>query len=148
GPGEKPVCNHGHVHDHHHHHDHGHEHEHAHSHGPAYSWVGLAFGLALHTLIDGIALGATVASEAVLHSDAARVGLLGLGTFLAVLLHKPLDAMSITTVMHAGQWSPRAIAWINFAFSLMCPLGAALFYFGVDFLGPQQSIVVGTALAF
>lgn len=133
----------------HSHHDHGHHHHH-HDHptpGTAYSWIGLAVGLALHTLIDGMALGATVASESLLHDD-AHFHLLGLGTFLAVALHKPLDAMSITTVMHAGKWSERTIGWINFAFALMCPLGAALFYFGVDSLGAHQSLVIGSALAF
>lgn len=146
-PGELPVVQpqaaHSHAHGHHHHH------HHPAGPGVAYSWVGLAFGLALHTLIDGMALGATVASEALLHDHQHETfALLGLGTFLAVLLHKPLDAMSITTVMEAGQWSPRAISWINFAFSLMCPAGAALFYFGVDALGEHQSLVVGLALAF
>ncbi len=129
-------------------HDHGHHHhQHAHGPGTAYSWVGLAFGLALHTMIDGMALGASVASEALLH-DAGALGMMGLGTFLAVALHKPLDAMSITTVMHSGKWSDKSIAWINLAFALMCPLGAALFYFGAGTLGEQQSLVVGTALAF
>lgn len=124
-----------------------HGHHHAHGPGVAYSWVGLAIGLALHTLIDGMALGASVASEALLH-DTGVLGMMGVGTFLAVALHKPLDAMSITTVMHAGKWSDTAIAWINFAFALMCPLGAALFYFGAGSLGAQQALVVGTALAF
>lgn len=133
-------------------HDHGHHyHHHHHDHAApatAYSWLGLAFGLALHTLIDGMALGATVASESLFHAGDSSFHLLGLGTFLAVALHKPLDAMSITTVMHAGKWSDRTIGWINFAFSLMCPLGAALFYFGVDAMGEHQALVVGTALAF
>src|SRR5262245_3460100 len=56
---------HAHVHEtgtqHAHHHDHGHEKGPAHTH--AFSWVGLAFGLSLHTLIDGLALGAAVAAE-------------------------------------------------------------------------------------
>jgi zinc and cadmium transporter len=30
----------------------------------------------------------------------------------------------------------------------MCPLGAALFYFGVDAFGAHQSLIVGLALAF
>jgi zinc and cadmium transporter len=151
-----PNCQHDHEHDHglvalnpyqppaHHHH---HHHDHSHAPGVGYSWVGLAFGLALHTLIDGMALGATVASEGLLHHD-AQFHLLGLGTFLAVLLHKPLDAMSITTVMHAGKWTEKTIGWINFTFALMCPLGAALFYFGVDAFGSHQSLIVGLALAF
>jgi zinc and cadmium transporter len=70
------------------------------------------------------------------------------GVFLAILLHKPLDAMSITTVMAAGGWSRRARATNNLLFALMCPLGALLFYFGVDSLGDNRDYMVAAALAF
>jgi zinc and cadmium transporter len=124
------------------HHDH-HHHAHAHQ-APAHSmsWVGIALGLALHTLIDGVALGA------VMLGGSAGVGLIGIGVFLAILLHKPLDAMSITTIMQAGGWSQGARATTNLLFALMCPLGALLFYFGVDFLADTQNYVVAAALAF
>jgi zinc and cadmium transporter len=130
---------------HHDHHDHGHDH--AHSHAPktpahGLSWVGIALGLALHTLIDGVALGA------VMHGGSAQAGLIGIGVFLAILLHKPLDAISIVTVMEAGGWSRGARATTNAVFALMCPLGALLFFFGVDFLADSQNHVVAAALAF
>jgi len=125
--------------EHHHHHDlpeSGQAHR--------FSWLGIALGLGLHTLIDGVALGAVLQSEA----GQALGGLLGLGVFLAILLHKPLDAMSITTVMEAGGWSLPARRLANAAFALMCPLGALLFYFGVDLLGGNRDMVVAAALAF
>ncbi|MCA9006401.1 MAG: ZIP family metal transporter, partial [Planctomycetaceae bacterium] len=59
----------GHSHDHDHDHDCDHHHAHApvHSHSHAHShhlsWVGIAFGLALHTLIDGLALGASIVAD-------------------------------------------------------------------------------------
>ncbi len=109
-----------------------------------FSWLGIALGLGLHTLIDGVALGAVLQSEA----GQAAGGLLGLGVFLAILLHKPLDAMSITTVMEAGGWTTAARRTANAAFALMCPLGALLFYFGVDLLGGSRDLVVAAALAF
>jgi zinc and cadmium transporter len=126
---------------HHDHHDHAHVHQ-----APAHSmsWVGIALGLALHTLIDGVALGAVMLGG----SGSAGVGLIGIGVFLAILLHKPLDAMSITTIMQAGGWSRSARATTNLVFALMCPLGALLFYFGVDFLADAQHYVVAAALAF
>jgi zinc and cadmium transporter len=127
-----------------HHHEHDHEH-HGHDHDhPAHglSWVGVAFGLSLHTLIDGVALGA------VMRGGSVEAGLLGVGVFLAILLHKPLDAMSIVTIMQAGGWSRGARATTNALFALMCPLGALLFYFGVDALVVEQAHVVGVALAF
>jgi zinc and cadmium transporter len=137
---------------HFHQHDFSHEeedlHDH-HDHKPAapvhsMSWLGIALGLGVHTLIDGIALGAVMQAEV---ADGAS-GLVGVGVFLAILLHKPLDAMSITTVMAAGGWSRRARAANNLLFALMCPLGALLFYFGVDFLGESRDYLVAAALAF
>jgi zinc and cadmium transporter len=129
-------------------HDHaGHSHApgHAHEHGsPAHglSWVGLALGLAVHTLIDGVALGA------VMHAGSHTSGVLGIGVFLAIFLHKPLDAMSIVTVMQAGGWSKGARATTNLVFALMCPLGAILFFFGVDVVSAGRDHLVAVALAF
>ncbi len=130
-------------------HDHQHDHGHSHGHGQntpvhSMSWVGIALGLAVHTLIDGIALGAVMQGE--IAQGAA--GIAGVGVFLAILLHKPLDAMSITSVMAAGGWSRSARATNNMLFALMCPLGALVFFFGVDLLGDAADYVVAAALAF
>lgn len=107
------------------------------------SWLGLALGLGLHTVIDGIALGAALQGDA-----GHAAGLVGLGVFLAILLHKPLDAMSITTLMAAGGWGVRARRLANLGFALLCPLGALLFFVGVDMLGEARHHVVAAALAF
>jgi zinc and cadmium transporter len=110
-----------------------------------FSWVGLAFGLSLHTLIDGLALGAAVAAEA---HPGGGFALFGLGTFLAVALHKPLDALSITSLMKAGGWSRQDIWLANIGFALMCPIGAIGFTFGLARLFGEQHVAVGCALAF
>jgi len=138
---------------HFHQHDFSHEedghHDHQHPHAPensehAMSWVGIALGLGLHTLIDGVALGAVMQVGAM---TGAGGGLLGVGVFLAILLHKPLDAMSISTIMAVGGWSKRSRQITNLAFAMMCPLGALLFYFGIDLLADQHNLVVAAALA-
>ena len=117
-------------------------HQHGHAHGM--SWAGIAFGLSVHTLIDGLALGASV------HSATTETGfqLIGFGTFLAVLLHKPLDAVSITSLMAAGGYSRRMMQLVNGGFALMCPLGAVLFLMGVRHFSGYQQEAFGTALAF
>ncbi len=125
------------------HHDHHHHHEQPAAH--SLSWLGVALGLALHTLIDGVALGAVMLGEL---EEGAAAGMAGLGVFLAILLHKPLDAMSITTIMEAGGWDRGARATTNLVFAFMCPLGALLFYFGVDLLADSRNLVVAAALAF
>ncbi|MEP3477617.1 MAG: ZIP family metal transporter [Fuerstiella sp.] len=114
-----------------------------HNHGV--SWIGIAFGLSLHTLFDGIALGASVHMESGLNS---HTWFFGLGTFLAVLLHKPLDAVSISALMVADGWNRQSIAWVNLGFALMCPFGAALFYAGVQHFPGFRTELVGTTLAF
>lgn len=150
------VAGHGHdasqAHSHGSHQQHHGSHDHDHGHPTAVapgvqvhrlSWLGLALGLGLHTLIDGIALGA------VMQGDLGHAtGLLGVGVFLAILLHKPLDAMSITTLMAAGGWGPGARRIANLGFALLCPLGALLFFFGVDLLGEARHYAVAAALAF
>ncbi len=108
------------------------------------SWVGVTLGLGIHTFIDGVALAASVAADAEDHADGR---LLGLGTFLAVLLHKPLDAMSITSLMQVGRWSRLWMRLVNAAFALICPIGAAVFYLGVRYGGLAAS-AVGCAVAF
>ncbi len=120
------------------------EHDH-HERGPnahPLSWLGIALGLGLHTLIDGVALGASIKGGMV-HG----AGWVGLGVFLAILLHKPLDALSITSLMQAGGWSSRARSLANLSFAVLCPVGALLFFWGASQLG-EESYVVGCALAF
>ncbi len=130
---------------HHDHHDH-HEHD-ACLRDNRFSWLGLGLGLAIHTLIDGLALGAAVASGS--RREHWQEGLAeSLAVFLAVALHKPLDALSITSTMAAGGWSPRQRWLANLGFALMCPLGAALFYCGVVRFENWQHTLIGASLAF
>jgi zinc and cadmium transporter len=117
-------------------------HDHGHAHG--ISWAGIAFGLCLHTIIDGLALAASTR----LPVDSAVFYLAGGGTFLAILLHKPLDAFSITSLMMLEGWSIRQIRIVNIVFSLMCPLGALFFVLGVQQFAHYQREILGTALAF
>jgi zinc and cadmium transporter len=134
----------------HHHNAHDHNaHDHgSHHHGPTdvhrMGWVGVFLGLGLHTLIDGVALGASIQAE-LSHSTAWYFA--GLGTFAAISLHKPLDAISITSLMLAGGWSSGARQVVNGLFAALCPLGAALFFMGTMNLADPDSIV-GPALAF
>ncbi|QDV48325.1 ZIP family metal transporter [Gimesia fumaroli] len=136
-----------HKHDHDHDCDHHHAHApvHSHNHSHQLSWIGIALGLALHTLIDGLALGASIIAEQ--HHE-VFLSLFGLGTFLAITLHKPLDAVSITSLMAAGGWSAGWRNAVNIGFALMCPLGALLFFLGVQQFSGIQHIIIGCALAF
>ena len=143
----------GEAHDHDCAHDHDHGHQHSHSHGHSHgdgsvhelSWLGVFIGLALHTLIDGLALGASIQADA-MHGDFWLP--FGIGTFLAVFLHKPLDAISITSLMKASGWSTKSQMAVNISFAAMCPLGAYLFFAGVSKFSGDQATLIGCALAF
>jgi zinc and cadmium transporter len=124
-------------------HTHDHSHNEAHSHD--LSWSGAALGLALHSVLNGVALAAAV-------GHGGDSWLAGLGTFLVIFLHKPFDAMTIGMLMARGR---RSLAWrqsVNTLFALAVPLGALLFYFGLmtDGHSPtgSQQLWVAYALAF
>lgn len=104
------------------------------------SWTGVFFGLSVHTLLDGVAVAAAVRSGAQAWA--------GVGVFLAVLLHKPFGAMSITSLMTAGGLSRGRKLLANVVFALMCPLGAVLFLGGVHVYAGVEAALVGRALAF
>ncbi len=130
----------------------GHGHHHAgHGHHAAdvqrgtTRWMAVLVGLGLHTLMDGVALSSGVVAEA------GHIGhgiLPGFGIFLAVLLHKPLDAVSITSLMHPVT-TPSRRMMVNIGFALMCPLGAFLFWIGASQLsGAWGTSLAGWGLAF
>jgi zinc and cadmium transporter len=126
--------------------EHSHSHAHDHSHvappGGPFTWIGLLVGLSIHTVVDGIALGAVMRAD-----TEAAAGMLGLGVFLAILLHKPLDALSIETVLTAAGKTARLRHTVNVLFSLLCPLTAVLFWYAVD-LTPGDARLLAGALAF
>lgn len=109
------------------------------------SWSGAAIGLSLHSLTEGIALAASVESEA---NVAGAAGLAGLATFLVVFLHKPFDSMTVGTLLAAAGFSNRARHWINLAFALLIPAGAILFLAGMTAGGSGSSAWLGVGLAF
>ncbi len=109
------------------------------------SWTGAALGLMFHTVLNGIALAASV-------EVGVRAGhsswLLGVGTFLVIFLHKPFDALAIGTLMARSGSSKAMRHLINGLFALGIPIGVMLFYFGADsFSGPTDHFL-GIALAF
>lgn len=135
----------GHGHSHGHDHSHGKaESKHLHSHGKA-NWIGLAIGFAVHTVMDGVALAASVIVAAAHHD---HFELYGFGIFLAIVLHKPLDAMSIAWTAKAGGWSKKWMTIANVAFAMMCPLGALAFFIGVDGESERGAAIVAIVLAF
>ena len=111
--------------------------------GASLHWGAAAFGLAAHSLAGGVALASAVVATPHGHSAVAW------GVFLATVVHKPADALTIVSLMlRAG--TPRARAHlVNLGFALMIPAGVLLFGLGVGRLGPEASASwTSAALAF
>jgi zinc and cadmium transporter len=135
-------------------HDHAsHAHEHdddcSGHHHPAPSrhrltWTGAAIGLSVHSLIEGIALAASIEAG---RTEPSGAGLAALGTFLVIFLHKPFDSLTIGTLMTIGRRSANTRHLINAAFSLLVPAGVLAFYLGMTGL-TESSCLVSWALAF
>lgn len=149
---EPHECDHAHSHDHDHGHDghaaHSHDHSHSHDHGShdggaktsSWSSFGLGLGLAVHTLIDGLALGA-----------ALQTGIYeSIAVALAVILHKPIDAAALSVTMRTAGWTwwPRLFA--SFGFASMCPLGALFVLMGFSNSAgtPTTNYLLAILLAF
>jgi zinc and cadmium transporter len=122
-------------------HDHGpgphHHHDVAASTAGRWAWCGALAGLTLHSLADGAALAASV------NADQAA----GFATFLAILLHKPLDSAIIATLMISAGARRGLRTAVNFGYAAVVPLGAAGFLASLPLFGGQREVVVGIALA-
>lgn len=139
-----------------------HEHSHGHGHsagliapeapgeagpgtkGTTLVWSVAAIGLGVHTLIGGVALASAAASSA-----RGQIGAAAWGVFVATLVHKPADALTIVSLMlRAGM--PRPVAHlVNLAFALMIPLGVGLFFAGLRLAGQDAADgITAAALAF
>ena len=130
---EVAACTHAHDHD---------RHDHTrpdHAAGPPgqFTWLGMLVGMAIHTLVDGVALGAAMQAD-----ETGRLP--GLGVMLAITLHQPLDAMSVIGKMIDDGWSRGAQLAVNIGLALLCPAGAALLLSG---LASQSDLGIAVALA-
>lgn len=122
----------------------GHTHSLAERSARSLNWMGVALGLSLHSVFDGLAMAAAVSANHQGHGG----GALGLGTALAVIGHKPFGALAISTLMVAGRATRTSLRWVTVAFALVTPLGALLFFIGAGHLATSHPAWLGQALAF
>src|SRR5208282_4733011 len=112
----------------------------------ALSWGTAAFGLAIHSLVGGVALASAITAD---FAEGRGVGATGWGVFLATVVHKPADALTIVSLMLRSGVSRRLAHLVNAGFALMIPLGVALFTIGLGQLSPvAASAWTAVALAF
>lgn len=97
--------------------------------------MGLAatVGIALHSFIDGIALGSGLALEG-----------LGLVVFLTIFFHKIPEAFALSAVLINENRKKTTILFFNFLLAIMVPLGALLAHYVIG----ESEQMTGIALAF
>jgi zinc and cadmium transporter len=90
-------------------------------------------GISLHSLLDGIALGAGL-----------LLPQLGPVVLLAVIIHKMPDSMSISSILLSAGWDRRKVGKLNLLFSLTTPIGALLAFLCFRALSPENvAIAIG-----
>jgi zinc and cadmium transporter len=90
-------------------------------------------GISLHSLLDGLALGAGL-----------LLPQLGPVVLLAVIIHKMPDSISITSILLSAGWNRRRVAFLGLLFSLTTPAGALLAFVFFRGLSPENiAIAIG-----
>ncbi len=137
-PCEGAPCGHvAHTCDHEHHHP-PHAHGDAHTRAPRLGWMGALLGLAVHSVMEGVALAASVQAES------SAGWLAGVSTLVVIVVHKPFDAMTLAALLQQDGVSGRRAWVVQLLFSMVMPVGAALFMMGVR----HDPEVTALALAF
>ncbi|MEL0096213.1 MAG: ZIP family metal transporter [Planctomycetaceae bacterium] len=114
-------------------------------HRSRYSWTGLFVGLGIESIIDGVAISAIVLEATSNLSD--HPFLPGFPLAAAILLHKPLDAMSLISVMKSSGWDKKTIGLLNFAFACITPIGIYMAGYGSNmFAGSSNADILGWTL--
>ena len=124
----------------------GHDHFHVAA-PPVTGWMAV-LGLTIHTFMNGVGLAGAVQFDA----DAQTIGSLmlpGFALFLAIILHKPADALTVTTVLGRKGIEPWKLAMVQLGFAAMVPIGIAAFMITRGAIAKNlENQIVGFALAF
>jgi len=146
----EPFGTHGSLPNHDHEHEpHGHE-LHHHS-RPLVTGVVAILALSIHSFFDGVAIGAVTsgvvdaAHDGASHGHAAQP--LAFAVFLSVLIHKPMDGLSVSVLLLNAGASTRRLWSVQFFYAALVPVGA-LAFMATRGAVAQPSVLVGYTLAF
>lgn len=113
-------------------------------------WMAV-LGLTIHTFMNGVGLAGAVQVGAELGEKITVLGwaLPGLAMFLAIVLHKPADALAISTVLTRKGVSRQMVGLVQVGFALMVPVGVVAFSLTRGAIEKEmQNQLTGAALAF
>jgi zinc and cadmium transporter len=131
--GHSVLCEHGHEHRHDHSHDAGHH--------PAPGKGGLVgvVALSIHSFFDGVAIGAV--------TFGGVSGYAALAVFLSVLIHKPMDGLSVSVLLLNARVKRGTLWSVQVVYALLVPVGALAFYLSKGSVA-DTSALVGYTMAF
>lgn len=125
--------------------EHGHEHRHGHSHDVGHhgaaasgSVVGVV-ALSIHSFFDGVAIAAV--------SGEGASGYATLAVFLSVLIHKPMDGLSVSVLLLNAHVKRKTLWAVQGVYALLVPLGAITFLLTRGAV-VDASALIGYTLAF
>jgi zinc and cadmium transporter len=141
-------------------HDGGDEHKHVHmtpvphdhrAAAPAVAGWMAVLGLTIHTFMNGVGLAGAVQGGSELGEKLTVLGwaLPGFAMFVAIVLHKPADALAISTVLTRKGVSRQVVGLVQLGFALMVPVGVVAFQLTRGAIEKDmQNQLTGAALAF
>lgn len=92
--------------------------EHLQATGPFLGSLVAILALSIHSFLDGVAIGAAVGADD---------GTLVLSVFLSVLIHKPMDGLSVSVLLINAGTKRRTLWLVQIIYAALVPLGAAAF---------------------
>jgi zinc and cadmium transporter len=110
-------------------------HAHTCNHEHTLTWIGTYSGLTLHSILAGVALAA---------AWSAGGFAVALGVFIAIVLHKPFDGLTLIAMMRIAKVGKTKTNIANILFSFGVPIGVLLFQIG----GGVSYSAIAAALAF
>lgn len=126
-------------------HEPGCEHDHEHRAAPPVAGWMAVLGLTIHTFMNGVGLAGAIEGD----TEKGLLVLPGMALFLAIILHKPADALAISTVLSRKGVSRGKLSLVQLGFASMIPVGALGFYWTSGRLEKSlENQLIGAALAF
>ena len=113
-------------------------------------WMAVV-GLTIHTFMNGVGLAGAVQAGSELAEKMTVLGwaVPGFAMFVAIVLHKPADALAISTVLTRKGVSRQLVGLVQLGFALMVPVGVVAFQLTRGAIEKDmQSQLTGAALAF
>ena len=118
------------------------------------TWITVTAGMSVHTLFEGFAIGSILGIDhsvvdLISHEEIEGYSsTLALGVVVAIVLHKPFDALTVVGVMKNAGIEKNSLWLTNVLFALICPIAAVVaLFFLREFLHDYEHYI-GYVLTF